>query len=110
MLTQVHDMVFELGKYENQVVQAVDRARQVCVVGRIWEHDHTLWKEQPDEIADRLGWLEAVETMVFDHGSNSCNVAGVDESHESHTKNCRATITLERQRQLDLCIESGAVV
>lgn len=30
--------------------------------------------------------LEAVETMVFDHGSNTCNVAGVNQSHESHTK------------------------
>jgi integrase len=34
--------------------------------------------------------LEAVEMMDFDHGSNTGNVAGVDQSHESHTKNGEA--------------------
>ncbi len=34
--------------------------------------------------------LEAVDTMVFDHGSNTCYVADVDPSHESHTKNGEA--------------------
>ena len=34
------------------------------VVRRIWARDHTVWKPQPDEIADRLGWLTVVDTML----------------------------------------------
>ena len=33
------------------------------VVGRIWQRDHTVWKPGPDEIADRLGWLDVVGQM-----------------------------------------------
>ena len=27
------------------------------VVSRIWSHDHTVWKPDPTEITNRLGWL-----------------------------------------------------
>ena len=27
------------------------------IVERIWRKDHTVWKDDPTEIADRLGWL-----------------------------------------------------
>ena len=33
------------------------------VMGRIWGRDHTVWKSDPTEIADRLGWLTVTETM-----------------------------------------------
>ena len=29
------------------------------VVGRMWARDHTVWRQDPTEIADRLGWLTA---------------------------------------------------
>jgi transaldolase/glucose-6-phosphate isomerase len=29
------------------------------VVPRIWARDHTVWRDEPAEIADRLGWLTA---------------------------------------------------
>ena len=29
------------------------------VIGRIWARDHTVWREDPREISDRLGWLVA---------------------------------------------------
>ncbi|HEV8240649.1 MAG TPA: glucose-6-phosphate isomerase [Thermoanaerobaculia bacterium] len=31
-------------------------------VERIWRRDHTLWSPEPREIADRLGWLDLLET------------------------------------------------
>jgi glucose-6-phosphate isomerase len=34
------------------------------IVGRIWEHDHTVWKPQPTEIINRLDWLESPEAML----------------------------------------------
>jgi transaldolase / glucose-6-phosphate isomerase len=33
------------------------------IVKRIWQKDHTLWKPDPVEISNRLGWLTAPESM-----------------------------------------------
>jgi glucose-6-phosphate isomerase len=33
------------------------------VVGRIWAKDHTVWRPDPTEISDRLGWLTVHEEM-----------------------------------------------
>jgi glucose-6-phosphate isomerase len=32
-------------------------------VERLWDHDYRLWKEDPTDIANRLGWLTIIETM-----------------------------------------------
>jgi hypothetical protein len=32
------------------------------VLEDIWARDHTIWKDDPTEITDRLGWLEVAET------------------------------------------------
>ena len=31
---------------------------------RIWRRDHTLWSDDPTEITNRLGWLDAPQTML----------------------------------------------
>ena len=33
------------------------------VVARIWQRDHTVWKPDPTEIANRLGWLTVADEM-----------------------------------------------
>jgi transaldolase / glucose-6-phosphate isomerase len=40
---------------------AVDEAaaRAAAWVPRIWQRDHTVWSDDPTELADRLGWLDA---------------------------------------------------
>jgi glucose-6-phosphate isomerase len=30
---------------------------------RLFEHDHTLWRDDPTEVADRLGWIPVVEEV-----------------------------------------------
>lgn len=32
------------------------------IVERIWKKDFTVWGNKPDEISNRLGWLESIET------------------------------------------------
>ena len=39
--------------------QALDGLLMQRVHQRIWEHDHTVWRSDPREISDRLGWLDA---------------------------------------------------
>ncbi len=34
------------------------------VVARIWRKDHTVWKQDPTEITDRLGWLTVADAMM----------------------------------------------
>ena len=33
------------------------------LVERIWQRDHTVWKPDPTEISDRLGWLNVTDSM-----------------------------------------------
>ena len=40
--------------------QQMDRDR---IVERIWRRDHTVWKDDPTEITDRLGWLTVSDLM-----------------------------------------------
>jgi transaldolase / glucose-6-phosphate isomerase len=52
-----------------------DRAREAHAdlverraVARLWEWDHTLWRDDPTEIDDRLGWLQVVDEVRHDLG------------------------------------------
>jgi glucose-6-phosphate isomerase/transaldolase/glucose-6-phosphate isomerase len=60
---------FSLGEYRNAVVGALEAMRRDNIIPRVWAKDHTVWKPAPDEITNRLGWLEApAETL----GKISC--------------------------------------
>jgi len=45
------------------VAEMLADLRQKDMVARIWRKDHTVWKPEPKEIANRLGWLALPETM-----------------------------------------------
>lgn len=44
---------------ESAIANRLDAIDRDQVIQRIWDHDHTVWSDQPDEISDRLGWLRA---------------------------------------------------
>ncbi|MFA9445893.1 glucose-6-phosphate isomerase [Egicoccus sp. AB-alg6-2] len=46
-----------LGPLTDAVAEAT--ARAMAIVPRIWDRDHTVWRDDPTEISDRLGWLDA---------------------------------------------------
>ena len=55
---------FSLGAYKDSVINALDIMRRNNIIARIWAKDYTVWKPAPDEITNRLGWLEApAETL-----------------------------------------------
>ena len=43
--------------------EALTRMAIEKIIPRIWEHDHTVWAPDPEEIANRLGWLHLPTTM-----------------------------------------------
>ncbi|MCW5878055.1 MAG: hypothetical protein KIS80_04225 [Anaerolineales bacterium] len=57
------NITLDLGNYRAAYEHTLDKARAERVVERIWQRDHTLWAPQPDEISNRLGWLDIAERM-----------------------------------------------
>jgi len=53
--------VAALGAYGTAVEAALTEATGGRIVERMWQGDHTVWGPQPDEIANRLGWLRSPE-------------------------------------------------
>ncbi|MBN1667592.1 MAG: bifunctional transaldolase/phosoglucose isomerase [Anaerolineales bacterium] len=53
----------DLGVYQDQVDRATAELRRARILPRIWAHDHSVWREEPDEIVNRLGWLHSPEIM-----------------------------------------------
>lgn len=51
----------ELGKYEKLVQEKIADLKDQKIVQRIWEKDHTVWRDNPAEISNRLGWLDCAE-------------------------------------------------
>jgi len=42
----------------------LNRLKNERIIERIWKGDHTVWKNDPAEISNRLGWLESHEEMA----------------------------------------------
>ncbi len=55
---------FSLGNYQAAVEVALADLRDNNIMARIWKHDHTVWKADPTEITNRLGWLHSPEVMM----------------------------------------------
>ena len=51
------------------LAEDLDGLKRRDLVGRIWSHDHTVWKPDPAEIADRLGWLSVTGQMSGELGA-----------------------------------------
>ncbi|MGH2760325.1 MAG: hypothetical protein ACRDKJ_12285 [Actinomycetota bacterium] len=47
--------------YAQAVLRECAELRGDEVLEDVWARDHTIWKDDPTEIADRLGWLDAPE-------------------------------------------------
>lgn len=52
-----------LGDFQPSVDTALAELKANRVMARIWAHDHTVWKPDPAEITNRLGWLHSPEVM-----------------------------------------------
>lgn len=52
-----------LGPCQKVVDTALAEIQQNEIMNRIWSHDYTVWKPDPKEISNRLGWLHTPEKM-----------------------------------------------
>lgn len=56
--------VFKIGDYESSIINALEKLKKERIVPRIWKHDHSVWKPEPTEIINRLGWLHSSDVMM----------------------------------------------
>ncbi len=54
---------YSMGPYQRKVEKALEELEDNRIISRIWAHDHTVWKPEPMEITNRLGWLHSPEVM-----------------------------------------------
>jgi transaldolase/glucose-6-phosphate isomerase len=53
-----------LGTYQAGVDDTLTEIAENRITHRIWAHDHTVWKPEPTEITNRLGWLHTADVML----------------------------------------------
>jgi glucose-6-phosphate isomerase len=63
-VTATDDSRDRLGPLEEATGAAMQELVDRDAVARVWARDHTLWREDPTEISDRLGWLDLVPAMT----------------------------------------------
>lgn len=70
-------------EHSGSVLSTVQKMIDDKIVDRIWNRDHTVWSDKPDEITNRLGWLDSPVVMqnVIDEVNNF-----VDEIRQSRFK------------------------
>ena len=56
------------GKHSIAIGTAIAEARADGLMRRIKDRDHTIWKPEPEGVADRLGWLRAPSAMQKEVG------------------------------------------
>jgi glucose-6-phosphate isomerase len=71
------------GSLSDAVEAALAELTERDAVARTWARDHTLWREDPTEISDRLGWLTVVPDMVtgLDRIRATCARVSADVDH-----------------------------
>ncbi len=52
-----------LGAFQGVVDEAIAEMAEKKVMKRIWTHDYSVWKPEPTEITNRLGWLNTADVM-----------------------------------------------
>jgi glucose-6-phosphate isomerase len=56
--------VINMGTHLKEMKHILSDFIQQDAVNRIWHKDHTVWKEDPTEISNRLGWLQITDAMA----------------------------------------------
>lgn len=92
-MTEPSGMSLKLGDHQPQVDETLAYRADEQLVSSLWEKDYTLWRSEPTEIDNRLGWLTVAEQMqeriralrsfaksVFDDGFRFIVLLGVDGS------------------------------
>jgi transaldolase / glucose-6-phosphate isomerase len=62
------EMKARIGPYAFAVGETLELMQSERAVERLWSHDYTLWRSDPTEITNRLGWLHSPDDMLREVG------------------------------------------
>lgn len=54
-------MEMSLGKFQSAVEKTINKISRDRIISRIWNKDYSVWRKDPAEISNRLGWLDCLE-------------------------------------------------
>ncbi|VAX15158.1 Glucose-6-phosphate isomerase [hydrothermal vent metagenome] len=57
----MNEIKTKLGKYEELFQAKMEELKAQKIISRIWEKDHAVWRNDPAEISNRLGWLDCAD-------------------------------------------------
>ena len=72
------------GSYKSLIDTALSDLKKNRIMARIWKKDHTVWKKDPKEISNRLGWLHSPKDMVRKLGAINEMVKAVRADGYTH--------------------------
>jgi len=58
-----NDFILYLPGFWNLIDSGLKQLKNEKIIDRIWQHEHTVWKSDPTEISNRLGWLHTPRIM-----------------------------------------------
>ena len=73
-----------LGPLQAGFAKAMGRLANESALKRLGRRDYTLWKKRPDEIADRLGWLDSPSAMSAHLEEITVFANGVKDQGRTH--------------------------
>jgi len=72
-------MRFEPGSHSDIVEKIIVELENKNIVERIWQKDHTVWRKDPTEISNRLGWLDCLEVTRKSFAEINSLVEGIKQ-------------------------------
>ncbi len=78
------ELTVNLHDDQSAVDHAIAKIDEQRVISRIWQHDHTVWKPEPTEITNRLGWLTIAARMKDNLPAITALVADVQAAGYTH--------------------------
>lgn len=54
-------MRVSFGNYQKVIEKSLNHISRERIIARTWQKDYTVWRKEPREISNRLGWLDCIE-------------------------------------------------
>ncbi len=74
------DNQLDLLNNDKNLNRTLARLKKSKITNRIWELDHTVWKSDPTNITDRLGWLTIIDQILNNVSSIEHFAEGIHEA------------------------------
>ena len=77
--TKIHDE-----KLDASIQSSIDSLLSEKIIERVFEKDHTVWSPNPEEISNRLGWLDTPDDMLSEIDSINTFIADIIKNKFKH--------------------------